>query len=120
VLVGQARNKMGQTVRSRLRTPEGYSLTAATAFDAASRVASGDIKPGFQTPSLAFGADYVLNFDGVTRGRLSVQFVGCEAGTYCRLRNWSALVLLLSSVGGRERVGRQSIISTAAAAAAAM
>ena len=35
VLVGQARNQKGQTVRSRLKTPEGYSLTAATAFDAA-------------------------------------------------------------------------------------
>ena len=66
VLVGQARNKMGQTVRSRLRTPEGYSLTAATAFDAARRVAAGDTKPGFQTPSRVFGSDYILSFDGVT------------------------------------------------------
>ena len=54
-------------MRSRLRTPEGYSLTAATAFDAASRVAAGDIKPGFQTPSRIFGDDYILSFDGVTR-----------------------------------------------------
>ena len=67
VLVGEARNKRGETARSRLRTPEGYSLTAATAFDAARRVAAGEVKPGFQTPSLAFGADYVLDFDGVTR-----------------------------------------------------
>jgi short subunit dehydrogenase-like uncharacterized protein len=66
VLVGQARNTKGQTVRSRLRTPEGYSLTAATAFDAAKRAAAGEVKPGFQTPSMAFGADYILNFDGVT------------------------------------------------------
>ena len=71
VLVGQARNKTGQTVRSRLRTPEGYSLTVATAFDAARRVAAGDIKPGFQTPSRVFGADYILSFDGVTRGDLN-------------------------------------------------
>jgi len=47
VLVGQARNDRGQTVRSRMRTPEGYSLTAATAFDAACRVVAGEIKPGF-------------------------------------------------------------------------
>ena len=67
VLVGVARNENGQTVRSRLRTPEGYTLTAETAFDAAQRVAAGEVKPGFQTPSLAFGADYILNFDGVTR-----------------------------------------------------
>ena len=31
-----------------MRTPEGYSLTAATAFDAACRVVAGEIKPGFQ------------------------------------------------------------------------
>ena len=65
VLVGQASNKMGQTVRSRLRTPEGYSLTAATALDAARRVAAGDIRPGFQTPSRVFGSEYILSFDGV-------------------------------------------------------
>ena len=66
VLVCQARDKTGQTVRSRLRTPEAYSLTAVTAFDAARRVAAGEVQPGFQTPSLAFGADYILNFAGVT------------------------------------------------------
>jgi hypothetical protein len=49
VLVGQARNDQGQTVRSRMRTPEGYSLT--TAIDAACRVVAGEIKPAFQTPS---------------------------------------------------------------------
>jgi short subunit dehydrogenase-like uncharacterized protein len=71
VLVGQARNDQGQTARSRMRTPEGYSLTAATAFDAACRVLAGEIKPGFQTPSSAFGADYILNFDGVVREDLN-------------------------------------------------
>ena len=71
VLVGQARNKAGQTVRTRLRTPEGYSLTAATALDAARRVAAGEVKPGFQTPSRAFGADYILTFDGVIREDLN-------------------------------------------------
>ena len=41
-LVGEARNAAGQTVRARLRTPEGYALTALTAFDAAKRVAAGE------------------------------------------------------------------------------
>ena len=54
-----------------MRTPEGYSLTATTTFDAARRVAPGQVKPGCQTPSLAFGADYILNFDGVTREDLN-------------------------------------------------
>ena len=71
VLVGQARNGKGETVRTRLTTPEAYTLTAATAFDAARRVAEGETEPGFQTPSLAFGADYILDFDGVTREDLN-------------------------------------------------
>jgi short subunit dehydrogenase-like uncharacterized protein len=71
VLVGVARNAAGQTVRSRLRTPEGYALTALTAFVAAKRVAAGQVETGFQTPSLAFGPDYILSFDGVTRDDLN-------------------------------------------------
>ncbi|WP_296707130.1 saccharopine dehydrogenase NADP-binding domain-containing protein [Rhodoblastus sp.] len=67
ILVGVARNDRGESVRSRLRTPEGYSLTVVTALDAARRVAAGQVKPGFHTPSLAFGADYILSFEGVTR-----------------------------------------------------
>jgi hypothetical protein len=41
------------------------------AVDIAKRVASGEFKPGFQTPSLAYGADYILGFDGVTREELN-------------------------------------------------
>src|SRR6516162_6330970 len=40
VLVGVARNKR-ETVRARLTTPEGYTLTAGTSLDAAMRVAAG-------------------------------------------------------------------------------
>ena len=34
---------------------------------AAERVLAGEAKPGFQTPSTAFGADFILEFDGVRR-----------------------------------------------------
>ncbi len=71
VLVGAARNAKGETVRTRLKTPEGYTLTARTSLDAALRVAAGEVKPGFQTPSLAFGPDYILGFEGVTREELN-------------------------------------------------
>jgi short subunit dehydrogenase-like uncharacterized protein len=71
ILIGVGRNAKGDTVRTRLRTPEGYSLTALTGLDIAKRVANGEAKPGFQTPSLAFGADYVTTFDGVTREDLN-------------------------------------------------
>ncbi len=69
VLVGVARNKR-ETVRARLTTPEGYTLTARTSLDAAMRVAAGEVEPGFQTASLAFGPDYIQNFEGVTREEL--------------------------------------------------
>jgi short subunit dehydrogenase-like uncharacterized protein len=71
LLVGMAQNDKDESVRSRLTTPEGYTLTAMTAVDIAKRVASGDFKLGFQTPSLAYGADYILGFDGVTREELN-------------------------------------------------
>ena len=71
VLIGVARNAKGETVRTRLKTPEGYSLTALTGLDIAKRAANGEAKPGFQTPSLAFGADYVTQFPGVTREELN-------------------------------------------------
>ena len=67
VLVAQVSNAKGETLRSRLRTPEGYTLTTMTALEIARRVVAGDFKPGYQTPSLAYGADFVLQFTGVSR-----------------------------------------------------
>jgi len=67
VLVAEVSNAKGRTLRSRLRTPEGYTLTAMTAIGIARRVLEGEFEPGFQTPSLAYGADFVLQFEGVTR-----------------------------------------------------
>lgn len=64
---GMATDDEGRSVTSRLRTPESYVLTALTAVTAIEHVLAGDAKPGFQTPSLAFGADFILEIDGVTR-----------------------------------------------------
>ena len=52
---------------SRLRTPEGYTLTAMTSLEIVRRVLAGDAKPGFQTPSSVFGADFITEFDGCVR-----------------------------------------------------
>lgn len=67
LLWGEARDASGAVVTTRLRTPEGYTLTAATALAIAGRVAAGGVEPGYRTPAGAFGADLVLDFDGVTR-----------------------------------------------------
>ncbi len=66
-LWGEARDESGMTVASRLRTPDGYTLTAKTAVLAARRVEAGGAVPGFQTPSRAFGADFILEVPGCTR-----------------------------------------------------
>jgi short subunit dehydrogenase-like uncharacterized protein len=66
-LWGQVRSANGQTATSRLDTVEGYALTALTAWDIAKRSATGAAQPGYRTPSLVFGADYILNFAGTTR-----------------------------------------------------
>ena len=56
-----------QTVRAKLRTPEAYYLTALTSVEIMKRILSSDYKTGFQTPSRVYGADFILQFAGVTR-----------------------------------------------------
>jgi len=67
LLWGRAEDAAGNHVESRLRTPEGYALTAVTALKIARNALEGNAPPGFQTPSMAYGADFILEFDGVTR-----------------------------------------------------
>ena len=67
VVVATARNAAGTTIESRLTTPDPYALTALTAVESVRRIADGEVGPGFQTPSKAFGADFVMGFEGVTR-----------------------------------------------------
>ena len=49
---------------SKLTTPEGYTLTALTSLEIVRRVLAGQGKPGFQTPSRVFGADFIAGFEG--------------------------------------------------------
>lgn len=67
LLWGQAEDDAGGRAVSRMRTPEGYTLTAMTSVEAVRRVLAGDAPAGFQTPSKAYGADWILDFDGVER-----------------------------------------------------
>lgn len=67
LLWGEAGDDNGNRVVSRLRGPEGYTLTALTALAVVERVLRGDVPTGFQTPSRAFGADFILTVPGVER-----------------------------------------------------
>lgn len=67
LLWGEVRDDKGACVASRLRGPEGYTLTMHTALACVERAASGEAPPGFQTPSKAYGPDLVLTVPGIER-----------------------------------------------------
>lgn len=67
LLWGEATAPDGARVEARLKTPEGYTLTALTAVHIAKRCLNGGAKAGYQTPSLAFGRDLILEIPGTER-----------------------------------------------------
>lgn len=67
LLWGEAEDRSGNRVASRLRGPEGYTLTAMTALAVVARVVAGQAPAGFKTPSLAYGADFILEIQGIVR-----------------------------------------------------
>lgn len=64
---GEVENPAGQRASARLTGPEGYTMTARTAVAALTRTLAAAATPGFRTPSLAFGPDFILSIEGVTR-----------------------------------------------------
>lgn len=67
LLWGEASDDKGNHVEARLKTPDGYTLTARTAVLVARKVLTGHAHAGFLTPSLAFGRDLILEVPGCTR-----------------------------------------------------
>ncbi|RYF69764.1 MAG: saccharopine dehydrogenase [Cytophagaceae bacterium] len=64
---GRVGNRNGKTIEARLTGPEGYNLTALSALIITKKVLQGNVKPGFQTPAGLYGANLVLEIEGVTR-----------------------------------------------------
>lgn len=67
LLWGEVENSKGERRTSRLRGPEGYTLTAMTSLLVVRRVLEGNAPAGFQTPAKVYGPDLVLEAEGVTR-----------------------------------------------------
>ena len=67
LLWGEASDLNGNSVQSRMQTPEGYTLTALAALNIAEKILAGNFTPGYQTPAKAYGADLVMEIDGVAR-----------------------------------------------------
>lgn len=64
---GEAEDEEGRRAASRLATPEGYTFTARAALAVVESVLAGQAPAGFQTPAKAYGPDFVLGIEGVTR-----------------------------------------------------
>jgi short subunit dehydrogenase-like uncharacterized protein len=75
IMIGEVTDAMGNRSVSKLITPEGYTCTMLTAVEIMKRILNSDpstgsgqgVKPGFCTPSLAYGPDFILQFEGVKR-----------------------------------------------------
>ncbi len=67
IIWGRAETADGRAVESRLTTPEPYNLTVLTALWVAEQVLAGHAPAGYQTPSTAYGPDWILELPGVER-----------------------------------------------------
>ena len=63
-LWGSVSDATGAEVQGALETLEGYHLTMLTAVTCMERVLQGKTRPGMQTPSQAFGADFIAQIPG--------------------------------------------------------
>lgn len=67
LLWGEVEDNSGKRLVSRLQGSEGYTLTALTALAIVAKVLAGQVSVGFQTPSKVYGADLILEIEGVVR-----------------------------------------------------
>lgn len=65
VMVAEIEDARGRRAAARMRVPDPYGFTAKALVAIGVRVLNGDLKAGYQTPSSAYGADFVRRFDGV-------------------------------------------------------
>ncbi len=65
---GEVTDDKGGRAVARMTGPEpGYTWTPMLALAAVGRVLAGEAPPGYQTPASAYGPDFVLETEGVTR-----------------------------------------------------
>jgi len=67
LLWGEASDLNGNRVESRLQGPEGYTMTAIAALHIAEKVLNGSYTARYQTPAKAYGADLILEIEGISR-----------------------------------------------------
>ncbi|MGC8739388.1 MAG: saccharopine dehydrogenase family protein [Candidatus Hydrogenedens sp.] len=65
LLWGEVKNEKGIYKRAGMKTPDGYDLTACSSVLIAKKILNNNFKPGFQTPSLAYGYNLVLELPDI-------------------------------------------------------
>jgi short subunit dehydrogenase-like uncharacterized protein len=66
-LWGEATDDAGNRVEARQTGMEGYTMTALTALKIAEKILAGNFCAGFQTPAKCYGADLILEIEGIER-----------------------------------------------------
>lgn len=66
-LWGKVWDDQGNEATSVLQTFDGYTLTAKTSTLMAQKILAGDFKIGFQTPSMAYGENLILEIENTIR-----------------------------------------------------
>lgn len=61
-IYGKVKNAKGESIEQAYKILEGYNLTAKGATEIALRVFNNELKPGYYTPSLAFGSNFLEMF----------------------------------------------------------
>lgn len=66
-LHGEVWDATGIRKISLLNGPNAYALTAKTALLITEKILAGNFKPGYQTPAMCYGADFILEIPGIER-----------------------------------------------------
>jgi short subunit dehydrogenase-like uncharacterized protein len=66
-LWGKAWDNQGQVKISTIETLSGYALTAKTSVLIAQKILEDNYKTGYQTPATAYGADFILEIQPISR-----------------------------------------------------
>lgn len=70
-LWGEASDADGNIVKAEQIGMEGYTMTALTALNIAEKILDGNFCAGFQTPAKCYGADLILEIEGIERIEVS-------------------------------------------------
>lgn len=68
---GEVRNGKGEIRTAAVQTMEGYRLTSESSLLISKKILSGEFKPGFQTPAMAYGPDLILELDETVRDEIN-------------------------------------------------